>query len=85
MEVRLQKWGSSNWVKIPNSLLEKLNLKTNDIVELNQLEDIIIIYKPKKHKTLAERIKEFNELPPDEKGNCEDYNWTNDLGKENLL
>ena len=83
MEGRLQKWGSSNWVKIPNSLLAKLNLKTNDIVELNQIDDIIVISKLKQHKTLEERIKEFNELPQAEKGSSEEYNWSNNLGKEN--
>jgi len=83
MEARLQKWGNSDGIRIPSSILKSLNLKTNDVVELIQKEDIIIISKPKKkHLTLEERIEIFEQLPSDEKGQVESYDWGEDLGKE---
>ena len=83
MEARLQKWGNSDGIRIPSSFLKSLNLKTNDIVEIMQEKDIIIISKPKKkHLTLEERFEMFDELPDNDKGTIESYDWGNDLGKE---
>ena len=83
MEARLQKWGNSDGVRIPSSFLKSLNLKTNDIVEIMQEKDTIIISKPKrKHLTLEERFEMFEELPNNDKGIVESYDWGNDLGKE---
>lgn len=85
MEAKLQKWGNSDGVRIPSSFLKALNLKTNDIIDLIQEEDRIIISKQKKkHKTIEERIKMFESLPDEEKGNIESYDWGDDLGKEKL-
>ncbi|MCM1053767.1 MAG: AbrB/MazE/SpoVT family DNA-binding domain-containing protein [Ruminococcus sp.] len=83
MEAKLQKWGNSNGIRIPNSYLKSLNLKANDMVELTQEKDKIIIAKKKKqHLTLEERIKMFKEVSDEEKGNVEYYDWGEDLGKE---
>ena len=83
MEARLQKWGNSDGIRIPSSFLKSLNLKTNDVVELKQKDDTIIISKPKKkHLTLEERIEMFEQLPSNEKGLVESYDWGEDLGKE---
>lgn len=83
MEARLQKWGNSDGIRIPSSFLKSLNLKTNDVVELKQKDDTIIISKSKKkHLTLEERIEMFEQLPSNEKGLVESYDWGEDLGKE---
>ena len=83
METRLQKWGNSDGIRIPSSILKALNLKTNDKVDLIQEKDKLIISKSiKKHKTLEERIAMFEKLPKEEKGNIEVYDWKEDLGKE---
>lgn len=85
MEARLQKWGNSDGIRIPSSFLKSLNLKTNDKVDLIQEKDKIIISKPKrKHKTLEERLEDFRNLPTEEKGSIETYDWGDDLGKEKL-
>ena len=81
--VKIQKWGNSNGIKIPSSILKQLDLKINDKVDLTQEEDKIIISKSKKnHKTIEERFEMFNKLPNQEKGRVETYNWKEDLGKE---
>lgn len=83
MEVKIQKWGNSAGIRIPSSILKSLNLKTNDKVDLIQEHDkIIILRKTQKHKTLEERIEEFNKLPDEEKGSVEPFDWGNDVGKE---
>ncbi len=83
MEARLQKWGNSDGIRIPSSILKSLNLKTNDKVDLIQEHDKIIISKQiRKHKTLEERLEEFKNLPNEEKGSVEAFDWGEDLGKE---
>ena len=85
MEARLQKWGNSDGIRIPSSILKSLNLKTNDKVDLIQEKDKIIISKSKrKHKTLEERFEEFRNLPDEEKGSVDVFDWGEDLGKEKL-
>jgi len=85
MEARLQKWGNSDGIRIPSSFLKSLNLKTNDVIELEQKEDQIIISKPKKkHLTLEERFEMFEKLPSNEKGTIDSYDWGEDLGKEKI-
>ncbi len=48
MEARLQKWGNSDGVRIPSSILKSLNIKINDILNIEQEDDKIIISIPKK-------------------------------------
>lgn len=42
MEAKLKKWGNSDGIRIPCSILKALNLKTKDIVNLSYHEDKII-------------------------------------------
>ena len=82
MEVRVQKWGNSDGIRIPSSILKSLNLKTNDKVDLIQEKDKIIISKKKIHKTFEERIAMFEKLSDEDKGAVATYDWGEDLGKE---
>ena len=78
MEVRLQKWGNSDGIRIPSNILKTLKLKTNDTVILEQLEDKIVIFKPKDDKiSLAEKFKTY-------KGEnlAKEFSWDDDKGKE---
>lgn len=78
MEARLQKWGNSNGIRIPNSFLKLLNLKTNDKVDLEFDNDKIIIVKPKKEKiSLEEKFAKY-------KGEnlAKEFSWDNKKGKE---
>ena len=78
MEARLQKWGNSDGIRIPSSLLKSLNLKTNDLVELVQDGDRIIISKSNKMDiSLAARFKEYNG-----KNLAKDFTWDNAKGRE---
>ena len=78
MEARLQKWGNSDSIRIPSNILKSLNLKTNDKVNLEQVEDKIIISKIKKEKiSLADKFKKY-------KGEnlAKEYSWDEAKGKE---
>lgn len=56
MEAKIQKWGNSVGIRIPSSILKSLNIKTNDILNIEQEEDKIVIRIPKKKKiSLEER------------------------------
>ena len=78
MEIRLQKWGNSDAVRIPSNILKSLNLKTNDKVILEQEGDKIVISIPKKKKiSLEEEFKLY-------KGEnlSKEFVWDEPRGKE---
>ena len=78
MEARLQKWGNSNGIRIPSSILKSLNLKTNDLVELKQVDDTIVISKSNNKKIiLAERFEQYNG-----KNLSKDFIWDEPEGNE---
>ena len=78
VEARLQKWGNSDGIRIPSSLLKALNLKTNDKVELVQEKDKIIISKPMKEKiSLEERFANYHG-----ENLAKDFTWDDPKGKE---
>jgi len=78
MQARLQKWGNSDGIRIPSSLLKSLNLKTNDIVELRQEDDKIIISIPKRNKiSLAERFANYHG-----ENLSKEFTWDGPVGRE---
>ena len=78
MEIRLQKWGNSDGIRIPKNFLKSLNLKTNDKVELNYENDKIIITKPKKTKISLE--EEFEKYKGENL--AKEFSWDDSKGKE---
>jgi len=55
------KWGNSNGIRIPSSILKSLNIKTNDVLNIEQKENKIIISIPKKKKiSLEQRFKNYH-------------------------
>ena len=78
MEVRIQKWGNSSGIRIPSSMLKNLNIKTNDILNINQEDDKIIISIPKKKKiSLEDRFKEYHG-----KNLSKEFSWDDNIGRE---
>ena len=78
MEIRIQKWGNSDGIRIPSSILKSLNIKTNDILNIEQQDDKIIISIPKKRKvSLADKFKEYNGA-----NLAKDFCWDESVGKE---
>lgn len=78
VEAKLQKWGNSDGIRIPSSILKSLNIKTNDILNIEQEEDRIVISIPKKKKiSLKERFKNYH-------GDnlSKEFSWDDPMGKE---
>ena len=78
MEARLQKWGNSAGIRIPKSILNSLNIKINDILDIEQNDEKIIISVSKKKKiSLEEGFKNYNG-----KNLSKDFSWDERKGKE---
>lgn len=78
METRLQKWGNSEGIRIPKSILKSLGIKANDIVNIAQEEDRIVITIPKVQKiSLRERFVNYH-------GDnlAKDFEWDESVGRE---
>lgn len=78
MEARIQKWGNSDGIRIPSSILKSLNIKTNDILNIEQVDGKIVISIPKKKKiSLEDRFKEYHG-----KNLAKEFSWDENVGKE---
>lgn len=78
MEAKIQKWGNSAGIRIPNNLLKALNLKVNDILTLEKEENKIVITKSEKNKiSLKERFANYHG-----ENLSEDFSWDDAIGKE---
>jgi antitoxin MazE len=77
MEAKVQKWGNSNGIRIPSSILKELGITVNDILSLKQEDNRIVIEKPKKKYSFNERAKKY-------KGDnlSKEFEWDEPRGKE---
>ena len=78
MEVKLQKWGNSNGIRIPSDFLKILNVKTNDKLDLSIEGEKIIISKLKSNELyLKEEFEKYNG-----KNLAKDFIWDEPKGRE---
>ena len=63
MVATLQKWGNSHGIRLPKQLLNDLDIKVNDKLNIEVENDKMIIKKEKTHKTLKERLEDFYKKP----------------------
>lgn len=59
MDSKIQKWGNSCGVRIPNNFLKELGITVNDIVSMKQEDNRIVIEKKKNSISFNERIKNY--------------------------
>ena len=74
MYATIQKWGNSQGLRIPRKLLESVQLRENDTVELIQIEGGIEI-RPvavSRHRTLEDRLTAYYGKRIDEIGRITD-------------
>ena len=85
MYVNIARWGNSQGLRIPKAILEAMNLRENDRVELTCENDTLTIRKAKApHRTLEDRLVSFygkplNEIAPVSQG---EQNWGKKEGSE---
>ncbi len=78
MEARLQKWGNSDGIRIPSVILKSLNIKTNDKLKIEQVDDKIVISKCNKDKiSLKELFDEYHG-----KNLAKEFEWDDARGRE---
>ena len=76
-QVMIRPWGNSQGIRIPKSILEKLNISISDTLQLDVRDDAIVLKKAFKHKSFEERLAEY-----DGKISVEDFDWGEPMGKE---
>ena len=81
MLTTIQKWGNSQGVRLPKTILDKLFLQENDQVEIDTENSSIII---KKATRKRRAIRSLDELFSNYTGNykCEEWNTGKPVGKE---
>lgn len=78
-QVAIRSWGNSQGIRIPKDILEKLQLKVSDVLNIEIENDSIVLRKQFVHKTFEERLAEFN----GEITVC-DFDWGEPVGREIL-
>ena len=87
MTTNIRKWGNSHAVRLPQPILDKVNFKGNDAIDIIAEDDRIIIQKTAKKTTLKDRIEEFygTDFETAIKNNpyeFEEVDWGAPVGKE---
>ena len=92
MLTTIQRWGNSQAVRLPKTILETLFLQENDPVEIIAENDSIIIKKTTRRrrakKSLEKRLEEFYQKPiyeilvDESLYNPAEYDWGKPIGKE---
>ena len=59
-QVAIRSWGNSQGIRIPKDILEKLQLKVSDVLDIEIENDCIVLKKQFVHKTFEERLAEYN-------------------------
>jgi antitoxin MazE len=85
MVTSIVKWGNSQGIRLPKTLLQNINISENDTVDVLVENESIVIKKRngKKHQTTKERILEFYSRDGEKDIKKEkEINWGKPLGKE---
>ncbi|MFD1992783.1 AbrB/MazE/SpoVT family DNA-binding domain-containing protein [Paenibacillus nicotianae] len=61
MRGTIKKWGNSQGIRLPKNILEDVNLKENDEIEIRVINGMIQIKSIKKYLTLKERLEGYSE------------------------
>ena len=59
-QVAIRAWGNSLGILIPKEILDKMQLKISDVLDINVENDTIVLRKRGGHKTFEERLAEYN-------------------------
>ena len=78
-QVAIRSWGNSQGIRIPKSIIEKMQLRISDVLDIEVKNDTIVLKKKFVHKTFEERLAEYN----GEITVC-DFDWGEPVGREIL-
>lgn len=77
MTTSIQKWGNSQGIRIPKSILDDLKWKENDEVMIIVQENQLVIEKIEKRKNIKELFKDY-----DGKYETIEIDWGEPMGDE---
>jgi antitoxin MazE len=81
MTTTIQKWGNSNAVRLPKTIMDALFLKENDPIEIIANDDHIILKKTTRKRRAKKSLEErFANYTGDYQ--CEEYDWGKPVGNE---
>ena len=81
MMTTIQKWGNSQGVRLPKSILDELSLQENDPIEIVAANDSIIIMRVGRKRRAKKSLEErFDNYDGDYK--CSECDWGKPVGKE---
>ena len=78
-QVAIRAWGNSQGIRIPKDILDKLDLKVSDTLNISVSDNNIVLTRTHKHKTFEERLAAYN----GEIDVC-DFDWGEPKGREML-
>lgn len=76
MMITIQKWGNSQGIRIPKTILDEVHWSVSDNIELTT-ENNTIILKQHKKLTFDELFKDYNENIQ-----CKEFDWGESAGAE---
>lgn len=76
MTMTIQKWGNSQGIRIPKTILDEVHWSTSENIELITENDTIILKRSNK-LTFDELFKNY-----DENVQCEEFDWGESVGAE---
>ena len=78
-QVTIRSWGNSQGIRIPKSIINRMDLKVSDTLDIEIVDNSIVMSKTFRHKSFEERLNEHNgEI------NIYEFNWGEPVGKEML-
>ena len=78
-QVAIRSWGNSQGIRIPKDIMDKMQLKVSDVLDIEIENDSIVLRKQFVHKSFEERLAEYN----GEISVC-DFDWGEPAGREIL-
>ncbi len=77
--VAVRKWGNSLGIRLPQTVLKKLDIQLSDELTIEVESGALVLRKRFKHKSFEERVAEY-----DGKIDIVDYDWGEPEGREML-
>ena len=77
--VAIRAWGNSQGIRIPKDILEKMDLKVSDVLNIEIENDAIVLRKQFAHKSFEQRLADYNG-----KISVENFDWGESEGRELL-
>lgn len=78
-QVAIRAWGNSQGIRIPKDILNKMNLKVSDKLDVSVENDTIVLRRSIEHRSFEERLAFYN----GEISICE-FDWGEPAGRELL-